>query len=782
LSTTATTTTRKRAAVSYVAHFDLGREAELILSRPVAELQAERAPASASGTVDASRVLVTCPLGQLEERGEALKRILLSPAVRHALVVLRGRTDTSRSDGAVLSALPRLLTGRSCRTLWVPDARGTVWAVGQGRAQALAVYAADPQGEGAFAALLECLSVPEVHDAVFDQTQPDAVYVPALRMIVPGAGDQDLVTSVERSARESLAGSLALELVSESSEAAVSALGRLHPALLGRAEERDVFARKGRLDLLRTEAEEARDRAIDEAGLLVARPRGQQLERARSAREQAGQALRALRNALVELFQAIDGSQGLDASEQAVLRSAGLDELALAVLAGGKGSSGVQEETLREAAGAELRRTHSLAQVAGELRVLALHSRPRTSTETLDELEQACPEAFVDRLSQRTPLRFVADLRSNACLAGFCASFLWWPGVFRLLPLALIAALAGYLSHLGAEPDAQGEGLSRGEDILFRLRAVPYKPGFAGRLASVIIGLIVGVVVLGFAYSTALWIAGVFLSLIFLAGYAYWTWRVSAAAWAIDAELPALTPALDETSKVTRGVAINDWLYANERDHIARSASRLADGLELVRSMLGEEGTDAPAEADRLACNPAIRLELAGADGLYRESARLEELILEDHLDAIDSVVEATWPLLTSRAGEKGSEAIEARMREWRSAYHAELALHGLFGERPDGQSALSGAGRERRAALLEQLWSTAELENTLSPDGGEPIQLCGADDLPLLDQEPSGFRVVAFAPAVSGEHSGLVQTASRRAAGLVRLVSLRPGTASYDD
>ena len=118
------------------------------------------------------------------------------------------------------------------------------------------------------------------------------------------------------------------------------------------------------------------------------------------------------------------------------------------------------------------------------------------------------------------------------------------------------------------------------------------------------------------------------------------------------------------------------------------------------------------------------------------------------------------------------------------------MNANGLFGTRANlngrDENALSVGGRQRRRELLAELWENLDIEKLLGYTAdADLVQLCSAETLVVLGQDPADARMVRFAPVTKmsrGQTSDIVRTSSMLMAGVLRLVPLRDGLVTFGE
>jgi hypothetical protein len=373
---------------------------------------------------------------------------------------------------------------------------------------------------------------------------------------------------------------------------------------------------------------------------------------------------------------------------------------------------------------------------------------------------------------------------------------------YVVLPFVMLAALGGfffYLSH--GHSMAFVRGTSR-KGVVAKLRSrATYLVSSA-----VILGLIVGGAIRGITDTTAAHALGSIAAVVLLFAFALHAWRTSSKAWLAEADLAGARAAGDRLLEVTAAVLMNDWILANPRTRFAESAGRLAAALEEIRvALLGPLAPGKEPESSKrdkalvtatlpddpqIECNSAVRAHLSeeSASTFMKQTGKLQEIVLQDYLDAIASVIEEQWPLIAGAEERDGQDACREAMQRRLFAYRHDLRRHGLFGTRVfvDGrdESALSAEGRRRRRALLEELWEGLDIDDLIGLSmESDLVQLCSPEQLARLDQDAALAQLVRFAPgaaAASIHKTGMVRSSQMQMAGLLRLVGLRAGTVRF--
>jgi hypothetical protein len=756
-----------------VVEVRLPADADELGRTTISEFQRRRVPASPTGLVDAGRVLVIGTCASICDAAASIERIAEAPSVRRVLCLL-----VDDVDGVVPPSLrlPSLLShNRSISALWVGDERGVLWRLGTTKARALTVCPQDADAGLSLTSLLAALREPEVFDAVCDATAATGtVLSPALRVLVPGTAPM-VLKAAERTAVRLLAGD---------ESAPVAAMLRAtdlqdEAFLLGNAPSpAELFDHRGATGRLARRVQDSIEAGQAQLHRVSSIRGGAVTAEALADVKAVGQALDDLYTfQRSQLFSEINGSDGLNPTEVGVLKAAGLRSAAITE------ATAIDIDKyrlrLRDLAVGALERTRSLAAVSGELRSVAALATPRSTEETVEALDACCPEELRSHLRDYPALSLrISSGWSLVLLWLLAASLALVPVPYLAIPLGLI--LTGALVLLSAASDATSKTMlsyvSTQRRELFPV------------VVALAVGALCGAVLQLRSPSTALTIAGVVLTPMACAAWLRVMWVQSATRWAKGARLDDAARALHELLELTATVATNDWILANPRLQLADSAGRLANVLEELRALLLKDmpdivAGDQPDHDGRGFANPAVSVELADVQGraLMQRAGDARDIVMHDYVDLVAGAIDDRWFALMTSAEDSDTDVADdflVRMEDYRHALYAA----GLFAT---GDSSAASARRKRE--LLASVWretdGVAQLLATSA--ASDLVQLCAAEHLPFLDEEPARALMVRFAPEAyrpeSGEHA-LVQTRSLLLAGVIRLVPLRGGIADFGD
>lgn len=785
-------TANRSNAPAFVTLFDLDRDTELLTDGRLSDFQVEQAPPVRGGTIDARRVLMVCALDSLPERLDLLRRIRMSSSVGPTICLVHGRpTDEDVKGPVVLPA--GSVEALECPVIWVGDPCGVVWEPGTSRAKCLTVFADDPDGKEAFKTLVSVLRIPQVFDDVVAQAPRGKAVLPALRLLVPGSADDDLIHGAELAAIEELTavedGAPAADSNSLDLPLDASLRGEL-PADAG------IFIETGAIGRLSADTLAAWSAALERLRRLRHRPSRTARTAAVAAVVGVADSLEQVRGELDRAVDTIEPSDGIDTHERRTIEQLGLQERVLERSQENAFAEAADETRLRVFAQTRIRRTRSLSTVASELRELAGLVKPRTKAQTRRTLKAIYPPASIDRL--RNPPGFVlrAESAGILTLACFGAASVWWPGVWIAVPLLMLVTVALAFAWLTTDwpgwragLSATGRAAASGSVLL--------------RAALLLVGAAFGVVVLmGVDEHRLLHPIGIVVAVVALGVYCSVTWQAAVDDWVRSwgvvevagtwedyragrhgtGGVPAEGSLLGRLLAGASQIIVNDWLSANTRTEFSQVVCRLADGIESARAALAEaealqHSAAAPSPAVRC-CNPAIRADLAegGVTRLRQQAHRVDQLILEDHLDAVCDYLDREWIRLTGRNGDNGQIPVSEPLTKWLSDYSRSLREYGLFGNSVGFEEVashlLSDAGVQRRRSLLHDLWLDLDLAQLLRED--DMVLFGHADDLKLLDQT-SQHELVRFAPPNSlSARPAMERTSSMAMAGSLKLVPLR--------
>lgn len=777
---------------SHVVFVKLDEDAGEIETQAFSSFQRLRVRAPADGMIDASRIVVVASFEAIHAHTLALERVLAAQSVDRVICVLRG---SHLSADETISLTPQLNLA-PVAAIWVDDPRGVVWSMRTAKARALTVYDGDPDGDAAFELLIDCLRLPEVFDDVFAKAKESGTVVsPALRVFVPGATDARLNETAELTAVSVLTSGgrpdleISMDYIPGDLEARSFLFGQAPVPV-------EFFDGQGKVGQLSREID-TRLAQVDEAVKAITEHppmRYRPIERANGAIRAVGDALAALKRELMDLFGQIDGSNGLNAEEVKKLRSAGLRSGSTKAIALDEPDEA--EGLLRNHALSELRRTSSLQAVVSDLRRLHERGTPRTPRETLELLDGVAPDSVVERMRRNPPLRVsISDWQSLLLIFVACTGAAGtWAGAWLFVVLALLAL--GAFFYGVTRPISEIRGLS-----ISGARHAAARSHIYLVTGSAIFGLAAGFSIRSASGSIEIHVLGALVAIVTVPLLAFHAWRAASRRWLETADPVGAGEVAHRALELTADVAMNDWVLAETRVRFAGVAEKLSASLEALRiALLGDlaptgqhrESLEQPAQGvARAACNPAVRADLSNVGGgaLYKHSAKLEEIVLDDYLDTLAATVEENWAQVAAGDQQTGERAVLQDLRRRLSSYRDDLRRNGLFGSRVwiDGrdEDALSTEGRVRRRDLLAELWASLDLGRLLNyAADAELVQLCSAEMLVLLGQDPTEARLVRFAPATpSGRQANeIVRTNSMLMAGVIRLVPLRSGTVEFED
>ncbi|WP_322781106.1 hypothetical protein [Frankia sp. Cas4] len=695
----------------------------------------------------------------------------------------------SRSDPARLALVKPFVLRAPVATLWVSDARGVGWGMGQTQPQSLPALLDDADDAPAFAALRDALCQHEVFDAVAERvgSMADATAAPGLRAVVGRVEDGVLSDAQLRALDRLLAPH---PEPGEESEPPPALLTGPLPLLLGMVDRRaDAVLRPDGLisSLLR----ECAGRIAD-ADAAVKGMRGWRVLFSGhqpgmvvgSAMRQAAAGLAELRHNLrIEFFE-IDGSRGLDQA-----RRNRLDELGVVTRGSTDLLPGAVVNSLRVLTDNALETGHSIVEASQWLSGIAHRLYPRGSREHIDELNQICPDSVLDNLDNPGLLRLsLAAPRVLLAVALFCfLAALWSPldGVAGAVVSVVPALTIVVVAVLGAW-------------LLMNARQV--SPDEAGALDLVPLVLVALAAAGGGWYLQ--WSATLSLSasvrtalaafgLLGLLLWPLWAWVSAVKRW--QPQLGTAAVVVEELRTLVCRVALYEWVLADSRREAHDITNALTGALLDMQTKLTDHAMllrDHPI-GDQPGGVPGIDVEVATL--LRDQRGEIARVVQEDLIDLIQTVLRRCWKDLERGAPDALANYVSTDFGQLLEVYAEHLSRRGVHEAPPFARSG------ERRAVLVDAVWTeshrVAEVLRATKLDAGIQ-QLCGPEELSYLDVSPDRADLIRFAPraakAVFGRgltrpgpvggpeipHPGadLVWTAGGQVAGVLRLVRLRSG------
>lgn len=454
--------------------------------------------------------------------------------------------------------LASVLQSSGTGVLWAPDPRA-----------GHDPRTADPAGEteAALAALADLLRVREIFDKVLSELHDTPVSVATLSLRVL---EHDLTPDARDSAWNGALARFAGGEVPVTGPPTARELPAGLAELLGPGPERPVTA------LLRPggPAEAARAacvRAVDdlagaraELGSARALLTGRQVsDRVPSAMARAVDSLRRYRDVVAGVLRD-SGSPGVPHGDAlARLADGGValpEEMWERRSRGGESDEGLQRCTARW-----LTSGLPLRAVAARLTALAERVAPTPSAARLRDLERACPEESLERMSAAVPLYFArarAGQLVPTALAAFVSALAPWPGTLLALLPAAVFLLGGALAGAVRPGRAAGGRVYRADAARAVALSAGAGAGFGLTLRVsvprelVLVGVLAGV--LGAALCVGAW------------------WRRGVADWWEATGTSELGPSLARVDAVLADALRRQWWAAEERTRCADGARTLA--------------------------------------------------------------------------------------------------------------------------------------------------------------------------------------------------------------
>ena len=710
--------------------------------------------------LDSGRVLAVDDATALVDHYSIYQAMQRSRLGRKVVCVAVG-SPASRAESEAIRATP-VLNNDTALTLWVGDMDGVGWP--NEPAHPTSMSGGRPQlGKSELRALLDVLLLPEVFDAVvgMSESMPGRMASPG-QLVLAGQVGLDDLTRAMVTAVAAVAGRPDHER-----PAAVAGLeGYLSVIGTPGTEQSDVrrLRENSPMDVLHRRCVEQGRRAARSVGGLVG-PLGPTFADHSTTvvaeLREAGESLAEFRRSAEELFTSIDGRTGIDQARRDDLDQSGIvmdeppdtDRLSIT-------------DQLQQQIVAGLDRGRSLATLAAWLRGLADQAVPAGSAGQLPLLRTACPDDLVRRLQRPPAFPWRSESWRVLTVAAVCCLLAGLgplgPVTGPVLAIAWVAAVALAVARA---PLAAGEPIpvdARRRALLTHLLAAG--GGCAlGLLLPPAVGLTVPTWLGGLAAAAAAAALAVVLR----------SWWVEAVlAWRTAIRAHQAAPAADAVRTELCRVAVEEWVLSNARRFTADAALAVSGAIDEVADAL-IESTHRPNTAER----PPPRPSAVGMD--------LQRVVNTDLADLAKKALSSCWTRLGTGAVDDVRAGLRDNLEGLLDGYHLHLESRGI-GEQPVFADATRQS--DARAVLTRTLWQESpqinHLLHELTPTG-RMVQLCSADDLPLLDLDTDHIRLIRFAPraaqavVTSARRTGpvlpeVVWTASGHLAGALRLVPLR--------
>lgn len=555
-----------------------------------------RLPDSGRGDTGDLRFLVVDEPDGLTAHAEAYELVAAAPTLGAVslLCLVVGDLERQRSaspvDGGRRLRLASVLQSSGTGVLWAPDPRA-----------GHDPRTADPAGEteAALVALTDLLRVREIFDKVLSDLHDAPVSVATLSLRVL---EHDLTPDARDSAWTGALARFAGSEVPVTGPPAAQELPSGLAELLGPGPERPVTAllRPGgpadaaRADCARAveDLAEARAELSSARALLTGR---RVADAVPSAMARAVDSLHRYRDVVAGVLRD-SGSPGVPHGDALARLADGGVTLPEGMWArrsrGGESYEGLQRCTARWlASGLPLRA------VAARLAALAERVAPTPAAARLRDLERACPEESLERMSAAVPLYFArarAGQLVPTALAAFVCALAPWPGTLLALLPAAVFLLGGALAGAVRPGRAAGGRVHRADAARAVALAAGAGAGFGLTLAVsvprelVLVGVLAGV--LGAVLCVGAW------------------WRRGVADWWEATGTSGLGPCLARVDAVLADALRRQWWAAEER-------TRCADGARTLAAVL--RGAAVEADAGHAVSGPPYTSGVgpAGPDG-----------------------------------------------------------------------------------------------------------------------------------------------------------------------
>jgi hypothetical protein len=475
----------------------------------------------------------------------------------------------------------------------------------------------------------------------------------------------------------------------------------------------------------------------------------------------AGEKVAEFQRGVHDLFGRVDVREGLSHAARDRLTHAGIDMRDL-----DDATHRDIATRLRELVLARFQQGLSLRDAAELGREIAEHAAPAGSRGRLSELDAACPDDLIARLT--TPPPFPWSLVTPWVLAVVTVCGL----LAGLTPAGLIAGIVVALGWSAVVFAADTRRPTVGQ------RPIRFDPMVLTHLGAVVVGAIGGVAIAD-ALRLPAWLGWVCLlgPVVGLPlALRRWWWRASDS-WGLTELLDAGQQAHAAVLRLLCQVVVGDWVANDARRFLARGAFEIATALDAVGGALGEWVPVA---------RPGSPVE-----GRTSAGEQLQNLITEDIRHVVGRALEGSWHALEAGTFADVGDGVRQRTLELLDGYSRHLENVGIDQPfQPD-----VGTPPAPRTQLVRTLWQQSTEINWLMYDAGADspmIQLCGPEDVFLLDGARENFGLVRFAPRAAREPVTAVRptgqpdveitwTGAGHIAGVLRLVPLRSTAVESD-
>lgn len=702
------------------------------------------------------RLLMIAETGALADQAAALDSLVSREGVVESMVVLLGT-----APGGMAPVLP----GRTVDVLWIGDPGGNRGSPGGSRR--VSVDPGDDGGTRNVARLLRVLREPEIFSAVRTVVTafPQHIAAPAMRLLTI---TMDAATVNQELARAAL--HLTTTQHAISSVARLGAASQLDGLLTGSATRNkagleDIIRPGGKVATLAQQARISLRQARELNDRLSQLPLGDRAQASYAGRVPAGALvwpalaltgtqLTGLAMTVRRAFLDVDGSAGIGPEQELEIA-----RLGIALPPVPRAEPAVVWQALRDVVADALTARVPLPDISSWLRDFADRASSTGSARHADKVEDIVPVRLATGLGD--PARLPRYLSLTVLATAFAGAFLagLWPrpGLAATPVAALLTCLVLAGVHR-RRPVPQPRFRPDPRDVTARQAVLlptggAVLGGAAGLAVGVSLGDIAGPV------GIACLVAGLAVS--FLAPVLLW--RRAVRGWVRRLNLDAVTGAVLDLGTLLTGVALNEWVLADQRRDAAARARSIVDALEALADGLRQLAVSAePRAVDSELGFEVYTWENSGAQATLRD-------LLDEDLRTL---------IATALAGPDGPRRAGTAARSKNAAQLLTTYVDGLRGEglfapppfaRPSGTLAQAARDAWRDTVGLEQQLHRAD------PQEPKLVQLTGQGDLRLLEDDPTRARLVTFAPRVANLEpgAGVIAVEAVDLAGVLRLVPL---------
>ncbi|MDC0058355.1 hypothetical protein OAJ22_00415 [Acidimicrobiaceae bacterium] len=251
-------------------------------------------------------------------------------------------------------------------------------------------------------------------------------------------------------------------------------------------------------------------------------------------------------------------------------------------------------------------------------------------------------------------------------------------------------------------------------------------------------------------------------------------------------EVQALPEILRDTKVFLWKTLINDWVLAEDRKELIKYLESISNVLDNVHDLLVDKFLDIEITDDtifqnrHLEPNPVLEINLnsVSENGIYKDFEGSVSILKSDLISLLERSFDQEWMKIR---GAIGREMVPERINENFKKNLHEFEKRILNNSILEPKTALTTHGLDEREHIVKNLWSEGDYPrekvlDLLEPaDTNELVHFLHSDEVSLLNAKSDSIIYTRFAPIVLDlpGYSNFIRTKESKVAGVMRLVPM---------